>query len=644
LGKNRILTPSDVTILTAFADTLIPPTDRLPQKPSELNLAEDIEDQLFYSSATLRRAFQWGLRYLNARAFFYRFSGVSLARMEEGKRRDYLETWFHSPLLYRRVLIRLLEAYVFTSYYAHPEVNQVLGYRLKRPNKTPSKVLYGENVVSALSKDEDVEADVCVIGSGAGGAPLASDLAEAGLKVVILEEGGRFDLSDYQVDAAHRSKRMYRDGGLTTTLGVPPIVIPLGRTIGGTTTINSGTCFRTPEAIFEKWRIQFGLSEFSSEALAPYFEKAEKTIHVMETPEEILGGSAKVIRRGMEKMGLHGAPLKRNIKGCEGSGLCCFGCPTDGKQSVQLNYIPQALQDGARLYAHCRVEKVFTEGGRATEAVARFVHPVTREKGASLRVRAKVFVLAAGTVHTPLLLQASGLGLRSGQLGRNLTIHPTGKVLALFEEQINGWEGVPQSYSCADFADQGIMFEGAFTPPSIASTGFLLRGKAHKEVMENFSRIACFGFLVTDESRGRVRRKPSGEPLIFYSLGKADLQKIIQGTVLLCRIFFEAGAKRVYLPIHSLPVMDSIDEVSWLHAKKIQAKDLEVLAFHPLGTCRMGRDPARSVVDSNGRLHEIDNLFVCDGSIFPSSLGVNPQVTIMALSHRTAEHIRRNYF
>src|SRR5262249_40214344 len=153
---------------------------------------------------------------------------------------------------------------------------------------------------------------------------------------------------------------------------------------------NSGTCFRTPEGIFEKWRLQFGLDEISSEALAPYFEKAEGTIHVMETPEEILGGSARGIRRGMEKMGLHGAPLRRNIKGCEGSGLCCFGCPTDGKQSVQLNYIPQALQDGARLYAHCRVEQVRTEKGRAVEAVARFVHPITREKGASLRVRAKV--------------------------------------------------------------------------------------------------------------------------------------------------------------------------------------------------------------------------------------------------------------
>ena len=162
--------------------------------------------------------------------------------------------------------------------------------------------------------------------------------------------------------------------------------------------------------------------------------------------------------------------------------------------------------------------------------------------------------------------------------------------------------------------------------------------------MEKFSHIACFGFLVTDESRGRVIRKPNGEPLILYSLGNADLKKIIQGTVLLCRMFFEAGAKRVYLPIHNLPVLDSIDEVSELYAEKIKPADLELLAFHPLGTCRMGANPKNSVIDSNCKLHDMENLFVVDGSIFPSSLGVNPQVTIMAISHRTAEFIRKKYF
>jgi len=276
--------------------------------------------------------------------------------------------------------------------------------------------------------------------------------------------------------------------------------------------------------------------------------------------------------------------------------------------------------------------------------MAQFVHPLTRKRGAKLRVKAKVFVVATGTIHTPILLKSSRVGGRSGQRGRNLTLHPAGKALGLFEEEIRGWEGVPQSYYCADYADKGIMFEGAFTPPSVAAPAFLVQGVAHKRVMESFSHIANFGFLITDESRGRVVRKPNGEALIFYSLGKADLKKFIEGIVLLCRMFFEAGAKEVYLPIHTLPKISSAEEVSEIYAMNIQAKDLDVIAFHPLGTCRMGTSPKDSVIDPNCRVHEMENLFVVDGSIFPSPLGVNPQMTIMAFSHRTAEHILKNFF
>ncbi|MFO1519204.1 MAG: GMC family oxidoreductase N-terminal domain-containing protein [bacterium] len=642
--KGFSFSDSEKRIVTLLADALIPPTPKLPQKPSDLNLAADVEDKLFYASGTMRNLFRWGLRYLENRARLFRFQFKSFSEMGEKLRENYLDSCFESPLLHRRMLMRVFEAFILTNYYAHPEVARTIGYQVKLPNKTPSSALYGDRVILSLPRDETIEADVCIIGSGAGGAPIAADLAAAGLRVVILEEGGRFDLSDFKDDALDRSKRMYRDGGITTTVGIPPIVVPLGRTIGGTTTINSGTCFRTPPKVFEKWRNLHGLTELNEEVMGPYFEKVEKTIHVTPVPEEILANSARVIRRGLEKMGLKGEPLKRNVNGCEGSGLCCFGCPTDAKQSVQLNYIPQALAQGATLYAHCKVQRLLCEKDEVKEVIAQFHHPLTGEKGARLNVRAKVVVVATGTVQTPLLLKASGVGGRSGQLGRNLTLHPAGKALGLFDEEIRGWEGVPQSYSCADYTDQGIMFEGAFTPPSVAAPVFLLRGIEHKRAMENFSHMASFGFMITDESRGRVVRKPNGEALIFYSLGKNDQRKFIEGTVLLSRMFFEAGAKEVYLPVHPLPKITSIDEVSRLYSMKIKARDLDLLAFHPLGTCRMGKDPARSVLDPQGRVHEMKNLFVCDGSVFPSSLGVNPQVTIMAFSHRMGDYLKSRYF
>ncbi len=636
-----VLNSTELNILSAFAETLIPSTERIPQSPTQLRVAEQISHFLDHASSTVVLGFRSALYLLEWKATLFRFCGLRFTRMPASLRQDYLQKLFHSQNFVQANMLRLLEVFSLMTYYADAEISKTLGYEVKLPQKAPSRALYADNVVLGGKGDLSLEVDVCIIGSGAGGAPIAAELAEAGFRVAILEEGGRFDLSDYTDDVIHRSKRMYRDSGLTTTFGIPPIVIPLGKTIGGTTTINSGTCFRTPTSIFEKWKNEYHLGEFTDESMGPYFDRVEKTIHVTEIPEELLGNSARVIRRGLEKMGLHGAPLRRNAKSCEGSGLCCFGCPTDAKQSVQLNYIPRALSYGATLYGHCRVDQLISDGKKVTEVLASFVDPLSRKKTASLKVRAKTFILAAGTIGTPLLLKASRLGLKSGQVGKNLTIHPASKALALFDEKIRGWEGVPQSYSCSDYSDQGIMFEGAFTPPSLASSVLLLRGLEHKRVMEQIDHVASFGFLITDESRGRVWRRPNGEALITYFLGKRDLKKIVDGTLLLCRMFFEAGAKEVYLPIHKIPKITSFEETSRLYSENLKARDLEVLAFHPLGTCRMGTDPEKSVVNSYGRVHDLENLYITDGSVFPTSLGVNPQVTIMAFSTRTADFLKQ---
>ncbi len=639
-----ILDASELKILSIFADTLIPSTQLLPEKPSELGIPEMVNDFLHYSSWVVAKTFRFALQYLEMRAYFFHSSMKRFSQMSDEERATYLESWQHSSKLHRMTLIRVLEAFVLSNYYSHPKVTEKIGYIAKLPNKTPSKSLYGDNVILNLPQNDLIEADVCIIGTGAGGAPMAAELAKAGMKVVILEEGGRFDLSDFKGDPVQRCKKMYREAGLTTTIGVPTILVPTGRAIGGTTTINSGTCFRTPDVVFKKWQENYGLNDITAENMAPYYERVEKTINVVEVPEELLGNSARLIRIGLEKMGIKGSPLKRNIRGCEGSGLCCFGCPTDAKQSVQLNYIPQALASGAKLYAHCKVQKLNHQNGRVTEVEAQFVHPITREEGSKLKVKAKIFVVAAGTINTPLLLKGSKLAGSSGEVGKNLTLHPAAKAFGLFDQEIKGWEEVPQSYYSSAFSDRGLTFEGIFTPPSVGSTTLLLKGKEHKQAMENYSHLASFGFLVMDQSRGRVWRRPNGEPIITYSLNKSDLKKMIDGTVLLSRMFFEAGAKEVYLPIHSFPKVKSIEEASQIYAENIKAKDLEVFAFHPLGTCRMGQNASDSVVDSYGKVHEMENLYISDGSIFPTSLGVNPQLTIMALSTRMADHIRQKHF
>lgn len=631
-------------ILSALLGVLIPPQGTLSFSCSELGLVEKIEEALSYLLPPMRILMKFSLGYFEFRALLFRLSFTRFSKMEKEQQKAYLHAWQHSRISVCRNMIRFLEFMAFTAYYSDERVGQALGFQTKLPKeKLSPSALYSPRVIVKIDHDESLEVDVCIVGSGAGGAPVAAELSQAGLRVVVLEEGGRFDLKDFVGDASERSRKMYRGAAVTPTLGTPPIIVPVGKTLGGTTTINSGTCFRTPEKIFQKWQSEYGL-DICLQEMESYFEKVERVLHVQAVPEELLGNSAKKIRLAFEKEGIRGKPLLRNVKSCEGSGLCCFGCPTEAKQSVQLNYIPTALEHGAKFYTHMKVESLEPQGSQIKTLHATWTHPYTQEKGPSLRVRAKVFVLSAGTIHTPVLLAHSGLGRQSGELGKNLSLHPAGKTLALFDEEIRGWEGVPQSYYTEDFKDSGIMFEGIFTPPSLTATALLIHGEKHKEVMQSFSKLACYGFMITDESRGRVIPRKKGEPWVFYSLNQNDTRKFVEASHILCRLFFEAGAKEVYPSIHSKALLTSMKNFSPDEISRISAKDLEILAFHPLGTCRMGSNPAESVVDAYGKVHDMDNLFVADGSIFPSSLGVNPQISIMAFATRTAEHIRKNYF
>jgi choline dehydrogenase-like flavoprotein len=427
--------------------------------------------------------------------------------------------------------------------------------------------------------------------------------------------------------------KMYRDLGLTIAFGRPGIPIPLGKTVGGTTTINSGTCFRVPQKTLDKWHEKFKLS-VTAEELAPLYERVEKIIEVQPVPDAVLGRNAELVKLGAERIGLHGRPLNRNAANCQGSGLCCFGCPTEAKKSTNVTYVPMALKAGARLVTGAAVQRVLVDGGQAEGVVA------TLENGRTLWVRADAVVVACGTIYTPVLLQHSGLAGKSGQLGRNLSIHPATKVMALFEEDVFGWKGVPQGLWIDDLIDEGIVFEGVFTPPEYGAVGLPFFGPRFVEVMESYSKIGTFGFMVEDQSQGRVVRGVDGRPMILYNVSEKELVKIRKGTETLCRLFLAAGAKVVYSPLSSVEEIRSEAELSRLPAH-FSPDELELTAFHPLGTCRMGIDPGSSVIDPDLEHHGVEGVYVVDGSIFPSSLGRNPQLTIMAFATRQASIIDR---
>ncbi len=283
----------------------------------------------------------------------------------------------------------------------------------------------------------------------------------------------------------------------------------------------------------------------------------------------------------------------------------------------------------------CQVTGILVENGRAVGVECSLELGDGRRR--RLEVRAPYIVLACGSIYTPMLLLRNGLCNRWGQVGQHLTIHPALATGAVFDHPVRGWEGIPQGYCVDHFKHEGILFEGGFVPIEFASVAFPLIGDPFTEAMESYDRMAIFGFMISDTSRGRVRLGPSGRPLITYMLNRKDMDRIQRGTVAMGDIYFAAGAKRLYNPIAGHEIIDDQAGLDRLAGSRLRAINVELTAYHPLGTCRMGVDPRKSVTDARHESHEISNLFIVDGSSVPSPLGVNPQVTIMALATRFAQ-------
>ncbi len=454
-----------------------------------------------------------------------------------------------------------------------------------------------------------------------------------GFGVAFIEEGSYFDRRDFSGRPFEMQRSLYRRAGTTFTVGNNLIPMPMGQTVGGSTTVNSGTCFRAPDRVLVRWRHELGLGELAPDELARHDERVESILGVARARPELLGGNARVIARGCEALGLrsHG-PLKRNAPDCDGKGVCVFGCPTDAKRSTNVSYMPMALSAGAELFTGCAASQILVEGGRAVGVVAE------TNTGRKVTVRARAVIVAGGAIMTPGILEKSGLGRASRQLGRNLSIHPAVGMLAELEERIEGWGGIPQGYGIEDYRDEGILFEGAAMPLEMALAVMQHHGPELVRLAEGFDRVASFGFMIEDSSNGAVRTI-SGQPFITYDLGDREVARLRRGVDILSRIFFAAGATRVHTPVARFATLSSPHELHALLAARLRPSDFDLSAYHPLGTARMGKNPSTSVVDTNHQVHDCPGLYVVDGSVVPSSIGVNPQVTIMALATRAAERI-----
>ncbi len=540
----------------------------------------------------------------------------------------------------QRSMLRVVTAPLKVAQYDDPALFEDVGGVHTAPAVAPSPTpRYMSLAMDAdeLDDGEEIEAEVAVVGTGAGGAAMAAELAEMGLAVVMLEEGDFFQREHFTGRPMDMLQSMYRSKGATGTVGNTYIPVPFGRCVGGTTTINSGTCYRTPERIFRKWREEYGLEELRSEALAPYFDKVEKILQVEPADPKYVGGMGEVIGRGCDVLGWerHG-PLARNAPDCDGQSFCAFGCPTDAKRSTNISYVPLALRYGANLLHNARVTRVELEQGRAAGVAVR-----TRG-GKRIRVKAGAVVLSAGSLMTPALLLRQGLANASGQVGRNLSIHPAVGVCALFpDDDIRGYCSIPQGYGIEQFHEDGLLFEGAYVPLDFCAGSFTPVGPRFTEVMERVEHLAYFGFLIEDTSRGRVTLAPGGMPVMTYFMNDHDVARLKRGVDLLVQVYLAAGAEGVFPMLPGFEEIHDLRDAERLRRTPMRARDFELTAHHPLGTCRMGLDPRSSVVGPDHQTHDVPGLFIADGSSVPSSLGVNPQITIMALATRAASFVAR---
>jgi choline dehydrogenase-like flavoprotein len=470
---------------------------------------------------------------------------------------------------------------------------------------------------SELRGRRRLRVDAVVVGTGAGGGVVAKELAEAGLDVAMLEEGEWLEPQELTARPRDLSPKLYRDGAQVITTGNVAIPLPLGRAVGGTTILNSATCYRTPPSLLDEWGL------WSATELDPFFRRVERIFNVCRVPREVAGANAHAMERGASALGWSGEYLHRAARGCIGSGVCAFGCPTGGKQHTGNTYVPLAWDAGATTFTGCRVTEVLIKDRRARGVMARTAD------GGRLRVDADLVVVACGAIHTPRLLARSGVAgmLRRGggdpkALGGNLSIHPCSGVWAEFDEPVEQWRGVPQAYAVDEFAAEGLMLEGWAGPPDMLALSLPAAGAEHRRLMLRARHVAQAGLMIRDSSRGRVKR------LIRYDVNEQDTRLVVRAITKAAELELAAGARRVHVPIRGAGPFERAEELRGLRARPSQ---LGLSAFHPLGTAAAG-----TVVDADLKVKGVDGLMVADGSVVPSALGVNPQLTIMTLATAAA--------
>lgn len=500
---------------------------------------------------------------------------------------------------------------------------------------------------------EQVQCDVAIVGTGAGAGITAELLTKAGLDVVLIEEGPLRTSSDFNQKESEAYAALYQEGGGRRTMD-GALALLQGRCVGGTTVINWTSSFRTPAQTLKYWQDEFQLPDLTEAGMAPWFAQAEKRLNM--TPWEAPpNANNELLRTGAKKLGIQAEVIPRNVKGCWNLGSCGMGCPTNAKQSMLVTTIPAALEAGARLFYQTRAQEFEIDGDKVKGLVCVPIR-VNGQKVSDkvMRVTAKHYVVSGGAINSPALLKRSNAPDPHDLLGTRTFLHPVAFSSGVFEQRVEGWAGAPQSIYSDHFVHNapldgpmGYKLEATPMHPGLTSTLMGGYGSKLAQRFQNYPNTQLMLALLRDgfhpeSTGGKVLVNIDGSPLLHYPLTDYVLAGFKQALLTMAEVQFAAGAKQV-LPLHEQGQYYS----NWAEAKAaIQAFEMKAYyvgggSAHIMGGCRMGGTEALGVVRPDGVHWQLSNLSVHDGSLFPTSIGANPQLSIYGLTNRLATQLAK---
>ncbi len=497
------------------------------------------------------------------------------------------------------------------------------------------------SIVSACSLDDGVElsAEVVVVGLGAGGSMVFHDLARAGVDVLAVEVGSSFDLDEMTGREEQMLPQLFAEAGARATDDFSVTVLQ-GRGVGGSTLHNTNLCKRLPAGVRDDWERRFGL-DFAG--LDDDFAAVETMLNVHRVPDDRMNRNNSIMERGVAELGYAGARLSHNRGAlCRQSGFCELGCPNNGKENAAKVLIPPGLAAGGRIVSDARVDRITTRGSVATGVEAVAVDPVTRRDGPRLSIRADKVVLAASATASPAILQRSGIRDPHSHAGRHLHMHPGAVVMGLFDEPVEGWLGVPQAVECTQFLEFGpgaknrVWLVTGFAHPGGAA-GFIPGfGAEHAATMTSYAHAASIILMLHDEVGGHVSSGPGEHVDVAYALDRAEWKQVALGLREAARILLAAGAKKVMVPTVPCRWIEDPGQLDSIRASALGPLSPPMTAVHPMSTLRMANDPKLGACSPTGELFGSQGIFVADGSVFPTSIGGPPQISIYTFARRVA--------